>query len=253
MKEQTPGGAYKWYWTPAGSVDGNSLYDTAIAGRALVAGYEQFKDKRYLDASAKAARWAMAQPVSGNANYDLFAVWHQAAHYRLAKDKAVLASAVNRTVRTLKNQLPNGMWSDHHNQQINYHCIIARGLVELLDAMPAKHPQRETIRAGATRAVNHIIAEQDLDGSLRKHPYGGAWTGYSAGASFATPPGVTARFRLGWKLDGVLRGLVSAPTGIEPEKRQSWDSVLPSLLWWQASAWDWADARGQDRPKGRAP
>jgi len=251
LKEQTPSGAYKWYWTPGGSVDGNSLYDTAIAGRALAAGHEQFKLKRYLDASAKAARWAMAMPVSGNANYNFFTVWHQAAHYRLTKDKAVLASAVDRAVRTLKNQLPNGMWSDHHNQQINYHSIITRGLVELLSVMPPDHPQREAVRVGAMRAVNHVIAEQAADGSLRKHPYGGAWAGYGTGACFATPALANAHRLLGWKLDGVLKGLAGSPMGIEPDQPRTWDSVLPSLLWWQASAWEWARSTRAESPPSR--
>ena len=156
-------------------------------------------------------------------------------------------------MRTLKNQLPNGMWSDNHNQQINYHSIITRGLVELTSVMPKDHPQRETVRAGAVRAVNHIIAEQSPEGSLRKHPYGGAWTGYGTGAAFATPPLVNADRLLGWRLDGVLRGLAASPMGIDPEKSATWDSVLPSLLWWQASAWDWAQRKAKAGTKKGAP
>jgi hypothetical protein len=94
LKKQEPNGAFRWYWTTEGSLDGNSVYDTGVAGAALVAGYEATKDKRCLDASEKAAAWAMTMPFSGNANYNMFTVWHLAAHYRVTKEKKLLDFAV---------------------------------------------------------------------------------------------------------------------------------------------------------------
>ena len=253
LGEQTEAGAFKWYWTPAGSVDGNSLYDTGIAGRALVAGYERFKDKRYIEASTRAAKWAMGMPVSGNANYNLFTVWHLAAHYRATRDRAVLDAAVVRTLKTLKGQTGTGMWSDHHNQQMCYHAIITRGLVELLSVLPDDHPDRDRIEAATVRAINHVIVEQGQDGSLRKHPSGGSWTGYAAGAAFATSALIDARRRFGWKLDDAIAGLAAAPDGIDPAKRATWDSSLSIVIYWRARAWAWAvDAAGGEGADGRA-
>jgi len=118
LNVQDETGAFRWYWTNEGLLGEDALYSTGIAGRALVAGYEALGDKRYLDASRRAAVWSTGQPLSGNANYNLFAVWHMAAHVRADFDTAILDGAVSKSMATIAGQTAEGCWSDDHNQYL---------------------------------------------------------------------------------------------------------------------------------------
>jgi hypothetical protein len=251
LKEQQPGGVYRWYGSKEGTVDASSLQDTGIAGCALIAGYEAFKDDRYLKASEKAADWAAAQPLSENANSNLFAAAHLVAHYRVTKERKYLDAAVEKALGTLASQTGSGVWPDFHNQQIGYHSIITAALIDLLSVLPDEHPKKTAVRKGAIRAVNHIIREQQKDGSLRAHPFGGKWDGHGAGALFALPALIAGERQLDWKLGPVIAGLIQSPIGpepekkpIDPEKKETWSTLIDSATLFYAVSWQWAKAHG---------
>jgi hypothetical protein len=233
LKEQDATGAFRWYWTAEGRLGEDALYETGIAGRALVAGYEATKEKKYLDASAKAAAWEIAAPVSANANYNHFAVWHLAAHARAAKDAKALDAAVARALATLKGQTDRGCWSDAHNQTMWYHGIILRGLVELAAAMPESHADRAAIVKAAVKAANHVIREQREDGSLNVHPakrepYVG---------SLVTPALMHGERALGWKIADVVAGLNTCPLGVDLADPATPKSAIDDAIVWAAEAW----------------
>jgi len=235
LRDQVKDGSFRWYVTTAGTLDVDSMYDTGVAGRALVAGYEAFKDQRYLEASAKAAAWEMERAPSGNANYNMFAVWHLAAHYRVTHEDKILENAVQKTVATLKDQLPSGKWSDVHNQIINYHCIIVQGLAELLSVLPKDHPEAAKIRKGVIRAINHVIRSQTADGNLGAVP-----NKYAPGVTFGLPAFVDARFSMGLKdLDTPIAGMAAAPLGFAPDQKDQWITMLDCVSLRCAKAWQW--------------
>jgi hypothetical protein len=239
LKEQDDSGAFRWYWTEEGRLGEDALYETGIAGRALIAGYEATKEKKYLEASSKAAAWELATPVSANANYNFFAVWHLAAHYRVTKEAKVLDGALSRALASLKGQTARGCWSDRHNQTMWYHGIILRGLVELAAAMPAAHADRATIMKAAVRAANHAIREQRDDGSLHLHPskrepYCG---------SLVAPALMQGERLLGWKLDDALAGLNSCPLGVDLADPVTPKSTIDDAILWAAEAWRRAAGR----------
>ncbi len=206
LSAQDQTGAFRWYWTNEGLLGEDALYSTGIAGSALVAGYNALGDKRYLDASARAAKWEASMPLSGNANYNLFAVWHMAAQVRAMHDEAVLDSAAAKAAATLAGQTQEGCWSDDHNQYLSYHSIIVCGLVELLSVLPKDHPQYATIHDGTVRAVSFLISRIHADGSLEGHAKRSG-TGLIDGG-LAIPALITAKHRLGWDVDQAVAGLV---------------------------------------------
>ncbi len=233
LREQDPSGAFRWYWTVEGKLGDDALYETGIAGRALVAGYEATKDRRYLDASARAAAWELAAPISANANYNLFAVWHLAAHYRASRDGKVLDGAVARARAALRGQTPRGCWSDAHNQRMWYHGIILRGLVELAAALPEAHADRAAIVGAAVRAANHVIRAQRDDGALELHP---AQRDPYCG-SLVAPALMHGERALGWKLDAVISGINGCPLGVDLADPATPRSAIDDGIVWGAEAW----------------
>jgi hypothetical protein len=244
LKDQDPSGGFRWYWVQEGVLDANALYPTGIAGRALVAGYEAFQDPRFLEASAKAAAWEMAMPVSPNANYNMFAVWHLAAHFRVSKERRTLDAAVGKTLQVLKGQTELGCWSDAHNQTVYYMGIILRGLVELLSVMPKDHAQIEAVRQGVIRAANHLIGQQRKDGALQKHPTGG---GRNAGA-LVLPALIKVEGVLGGDLGTVIAGLIRCPKELDSANPASWKHDIDGPVLAAATAWAWAkkQEKGKD-------
>jgi hypothetical protein len=172
LERQEPDGSFIWYnHGPTGPRDpGGRQYEGGIAGRALVAGYERFGDERYLDASRRLLEWELDSLLDPNNNYNMFAVWHMAAHYRVTGDRRALESAVYRTREAgLRRQQGSGGWPDH-NSWIWYHSIIVRGLAELIGVMPEDHPLLPEFRKSLVRAVNRIILEQEGSGRVPPNP-----------------------------------------------------------------------------------
>ncbi len=60
------------------------LYVTGIAVAALLKGYEH-STTTFILMHPSAARWEESWPVSKNVNFNAFAVWHLAEHYRVTR------------------------------------------------------------------------------------------------------------------------------------------------------------------------
>ena len=183
LKEQQPDGQFIWWREPKGRTGGgSSLYVTAIPAAAFVEGYKLFKDKRYLEAANKACDYICTVPIERgipprvftdtNANYNLFASWALAANYEVTKNDFYLDRAQSFAWSVTYKQLPSGMWSDEHNQEVGYQEIIVRGLATLLSVMPEDDPHRYNIEKATYRALNHLRLRQKPDGSIIFRPGG---------------------------------------------------------------------------------
>jgi len=213
IQEQDNSGAFKWYYTPEGIIDSNSLYGGGLAGVALIRGFEILKDEECLKASKKLANWECQMGDSNNANYDMFAVRHLAELFRVTGNIETLTFAVKKTLEVLNGQMPEGNWSDDHNQYLGYHGIITNGLIELSSVIPDSHPAKEEILEGTTRAINHIINQQKPNGRFIVHPRENKkeWSGLSEVL-------VNGIEKLNLPLEEILNGVLRAtiPTTKKP-------------------------------------
>lgn len=172
IAEQEPDGSFRLYTRKReGQVDHNGcLFVTGIAGAALARGYEDFGDERYLEASARTARWEAEWPPVVNVNFNSFAVWHLAEHYRLTGDGAALDAAIRKTrLRILPPQLPSGGWRGH-NSWVWYHGIILRGHAALYRALPESHPLRPELRDATLAAARYFVRLQTETGAIYPNP-----------------------------------------------------------------------------------
>lgn len=172
LRIQEPDGSFRLHTRKEGGQAGHNgcLFGSGVAGGALLAGYESFGDKKYLEASGKLAEWEKAWPVVANVNFNSFAAWHLAAHYRLSGDRTALEAAVHRTrCRPLACQQASGGWKGH-NSWSWYHSFLLRAYSALLESLPAGHPARWEIQPAALAAVDYLARLQNDDGSLRPNP-----------------------------------------------------------------------------------
>ncbi len=169
LREQQADGSFL-YWR--GREDGwpgalHLLFCTANPGCAFLELYRLTGDRRYREASRRAADWEANAGISPNANYNSFAVWHLCEHVRETGEDRYLESALEKTARgVFPGQLANGGWAGH-NAWIFYHAIIVRGLAALYGLLPAGHAARPELRRRLIMAVNHLLAEQRASGRLR--------------------------------------------------------------------------------------
>lgn len=169
LKEQQENGSYLWwcYETHGHPDTHHLLYCTANPGVAMLEVYRLTGDERYLEASARAADWAVGHGISQNNNYNSFAVWHLCEHYRETGEEKYLEAAVYRNREgAFPRQLPNGAWAGH-NAWIFYHAIIVRGFAALYGVLPDGHEAKAALRAPLVMAVNHLIEEQRENGHFR--------------------------------------------------------------------------------------
>jgi len=172
VRIQQPNGHWPWYRNSFGGIrdTADALYETGIAGRALLEGYLQFGEPEYLAASERAAVWAAYQPVSENTNYNMFAVWHLAAHYAVTGERMFLEAAIHKTRHSaMAHQRRSGSWAGH-NRFIWYHSIIVRGMASLWRVLPEAHPFRAELTSCLVRAVNRYVRDQRPDGFLPAEP-----------------------------------------------------------------------------------
>lgn len=171
LREQDESGEYIWYRNSIiGVLNRNDgLYETGLAGVALLEGYRVLGDVRYIEASKKAAQWEISCPISENYNYNMFAVWHLARLYKFIPDKLYIDSAVDKSLSTIRDQKDDGRWKGH-NSWIWYHNIIIRGLAELYSILPEKHRIREDLDKCLIRAINRLVLDQTCDGSIPPAP-----------------------------------------------------------------------------------
>ncbi len=170
--QQEPDGCFRLYTRTAEGQVGHQgcLYVTGIAGTALLKGYTHFNDRAYLEASERAARWEESWPVSGNVNFNAFAVWHLAEHFQVTRGAWVLSAALRRVWRRiLPRQQAAGGWPGH-NSWIWYHSIILRGYGALCRVLPDGHPDKEELLAAGGAAVDYLARLQTETGALHPNP-----------------------------------------------------------------------------------
>ena len=207
LRVQCDDGDFPWFYRSNRGVRNrdDGLFETGIAGRAFVKGFRLTGDARFLDASERAARWEIECPVSDKNNYNMFAVWHLAAHYALTGESWALDAAVEKTrLGGIPNQLDSGGWPGH-NSWMWYHGIIVRGMAELARVLPEGHSFREELMASLTAAVNRAVREQTRSGEIPPNP-GVRLRGHTC--PFILSGLVTARSLFGDALDTCLRGLM---------------------------------------------
>ncbi len=172
VKEQEPDGCFRlWTRKREGQVPHHGcLFDTGIAAAALAKGYEFFKDERYLAASARAARWELDWPVDRNVNFNAFAFWHLAEHYRLTGDENLLEKTLYKTRQAmLTPQQANGGWAGH-NSWIWYHGINIRAYAALFNVLPAAHPFRPDLEQALRASLGYFTRLQMENGAVHPNP-----------------------------------------------------------------------------------
>lgn len=183
----------------------DGLFETGIAGRAFVEGFQLTGSERFLEASARAAEWEIGCPISPNNNYNMFAVWHLAGHYAVTGDARFLQAAIEKTrLGGFPGQLPSGGWP-RHNSWIWYHGIIVRGMAELARVLPEGHPFGPELKGSLTAAINRALAEQLRSGEVPPNP-GVRIRGHTC--PFILNGLLTARPLFGDCLDACLHGIM---------------------------------------------
>ena len=169
LKEQQDNGSYLWwcYETHGHPDTDHLLYCSANPGVALLELYNLTDDERYLDASRRAADWAVGHQISPNNNYNSFSVWHLCELYKVTKEEKYLESAVHKNREGgFPRQEPNGAWAGH-NAWIFYHAIIIRGFVAVYGVLSDGDAAKDELRPFTISALNHLIEEQRENGHFR--------------------------------------------------------------------------------------
>ncbi len=206
---QQPNGHWPWYRRSFGGIRNtlDDLYETGIAGRALIEGYRRFGDERYLQASERAGTWAALQPISENNNYNMFAVWHLAEHYAVTGRQWFLEAAIHKTRQGgLPGQQRNGHWPGH-NEFIWYHSIIVRGMAALAQVLPTRHAFQRDLRPHLVRALNRYVREQTRSGFVPALQ--GSRSGHEQANSHVIDALLTADAIFDGSLERVINGVLS--------------------------------------------
>lgn len=184
LSQQNANGSFSWWNAdPPTSSGGAEMYETGLAGVALIKGYEFFNDSRYLDASTAVCNYFLnsVPNANANANFNAFAVMALVANYKFTTNSAYLNHALDYMNTIISFQLDSGMLADMHNEYTSYHGIITQSMVELVNVMPDSNPKKEVIRQALYKALNHSRRSQNNSpyptvGALLKHPInGGIW------------------------------------------------------------------------------
>lgn len=172
IKTGKDAGAFIWYYTSNNA----HIFETGLAGRALVEGYKEFNNQSYLDAANKAAAWVYKYPNDSNWNYNSFGIYFLAHHYRVTGNTTSLNNAISKAKYMLTGQNSQGYWPDPagggHNSIMYYHELMTRSLLELLMVMPANHINRPVISSGTYSALNYLIGRQSSSGAEYLNPTG---------------------------------------------------------------------------------
>lgn len=115
------------------------FFDTGLVGEAHVALYRATQAPRFLDAALRAARWAAAQPLASNWNYNAFLAGFFAelayiSDSALWRDRAVEWVRYGVMPGMIARGPHAGHWVDPHNERIVYRVIMARTLVQVARA-----------------------------------------------------------------------------------------------------------------------
>ena len=163
-----------------GSVNyiGSAMYEGSIASVALLTGYtnrtilnvnsEMALD--YLKAAKNFCDYLLDVPINRNANFNAFALWSLSEYMIVTQeyDKYYFkALEFYESMAILQRE--SGFWYDAHNQKLNYHGILSRGLVNFYrvlqmrqEALDGDHiiPKMLAVKSSMFRAINHTIRSQ---------------------------------------------------------------------------------------------
>jgi hypothetical protein len=166
-------GAFQWYCTATDIELGEAgMYETGLAGKALMYGYREFNDTRYLASARSAALWESRYVSSWNHNINAFAVSFLTEYYRTTGEQFALDRSIYLAKTMIAKQNSEGYFDDiyGHNKIAYYHEIITRSFIELLSVMPENHTDRPVIKTGTFKAINYIGTHQNADGSMWMTP-----------------------------------------------------------------------------------
>ncbi len=147
---------------------GDLFFDNGLAGTALLSLYEVNKEEIYLTSARKAADWAISRPCVPNWNYNSFHVQLLSKMHRVTGEAKYLAAAKEKCLLgCLPGQLLEGpqagRWADPHNAKLVYHFILLRGIISLLQELPATDPDHAALttalEAGLKTRNAEIIAQ----------------------------------------------------------------------------------------------
>lgn len=167
MHDQAECGAFH-YWGPHGGQgivnDQDNFYCTGYGALTLIMAHEIMQVPGALEAACRAGDWTLGKPLTGNVNYDLFAMWFLPQLYRLTGEDKYLESAIWRTEGAcFDGQNPGGAWPGH-NLSFGYHSIILLGLAQLYHELPDEHPFRPRLRERVIMAAHFAASLISGDG-----------------------------------------------------------------------------------------
>ena len=187
LTQQEANGSFPWWWTdPPITGGGSEVYETGLAGQALMQGYTFFNDSRFLDAANDACDYLLGVHPQANANFNAFAILALVENYGETGTQAYIGKALEFLDVMVTFQLESGMWADSHNQLIYYHGIITASMARTLEALPAGHPKTDAIVHYLTRAVNHMRHSQNANGTLVVHFSNPGYSNYSTHNTMST-------------------------------------------------------------------
>lgn len=154
---------------PSGQL-GDAYYESGLGGAALVEGYLQFKDERYLAAAERVAIHAKTVKRSWNFNYNMFLIWAASRYATVSGNFQHLRPILNtqKLLFTIDHQRSWGGW-DGHNSKIGYHCTNLRAMAALDEALPKNEKYdalRLKLRRGVIGGINRMIVEQQPVGGF---------------------------------------------------------------------------------------
>ncbi|MDP7131835.1 MAG: hypothetical protein QF437_15165, partial [Planctomycetota bacterium] len=145
--------------------DQDNFYCTGYGALPFVMAHEMLQCPRALDVLKRAGDWTLDKPLTGNVNYDLFAMWFLPQLYRLTGDEKYLDSAIWRTEgAAFDGQNPGGAWPGH-NLSHGYHAIILLGMASLYRELPDDHPFRSRLHTRLVMAAHFGAAMFSEEGS----------------------------------------------------------------------------------------
>jgi hypothetical protein len=166
LDRQTAEGAWPIYTSSRGTVSIQSMYPTALAGRALSRAYRVLRNPRYLLAASKALAWQAARPQDDSPLHHSLVLAALLEHYQAVHEFELVEQAAKKGMMILSRQLPNGSWNDPAPLSTDEHALITESLLMLEGALVESHPRLRRIRGGVNAAVNFLMENQLKDGNF---------------------------------------------------------------------------------------
>ncbi|UCH10918.1 MAG: hypothetical protein JSU61_03260, partial [Fidelibacterota bacterium] len=166
LDRQTDEGTWPLYTSNRGTVSLQSMYPTALAGRALSRAYRVLRNPRYLLAASKALAWQSARPQDDSPLHHGLVLAALLEHYQAVHELELIKQAAKEGMMILNRQLPNGSWNDPVPLSTDEHALITEALLLLEHALVENHPQARRLRGGVNAALNFLMENQLKDGNF---------------------------------------------------------------------------------------